>query len=101
MGGLVFPELRGSIREACFARAPPAICGPGPVAEPANARQADRVGTRPTTRSLEASWTMNESEECTGLRPRPYTRAIESGDEDEPPGKSRRHPKWRDVPDHL
>jgi len=43
---------------------------------------------------------MNESEDSAGLRPRPYTRAIESGDEDEPPGKSRRHPIWRDVPDH-
>jgi lysine 2,3-aminomutase len=41
---------------------------------------------------------MSESEERTGLPPRPYP---ECGlEEEEPPGKPRRHPLWRDVPDH-
>jgi lysine 2,3-aminomutase len=43
---------------------------------------------------------MSESEERTGLGSRavrPTTCGIE---EDEPPGKSRRHPLWRDVPHH-
>jgi len=41
---------------------------------------------------------MNETEERTGLHPRfPTSSGIE---EEEPPGKPRRHPLWRDVPDH-
>src|SRR5215831_6068393 len=44
---------------------------------------------------------MNECEERTGLDPRSVIRTTTSGiEEDEPPGKPRRHPLWRDVPDH-
>src|SRR5437764_15079108 len=42
---------------------------------------------------------MNESEERTGLPPRPVTAAAGGIEEEEPPGKPRRHPLWRDVPD--
>src|SRR5215471_9955009 len=44
---------------------------------------------------------MSESEERTGLTPRPYHRAAGGVEEEEPPGKPRRHPVWRDVPDRL
>jgi lysine 2,3-aminomutase len=44
---------------------------------------------------------MSESEERTGFDSRTVPRTISGIDEDEPPGKSRRHPLWRDVPDHL
>ncbi len=50
---------------------------------------------------LEASLTMSESEERTGLQPRPVTRAVSGIEDEEPPGKPRRHPLWRNVPDHL
>jgi lysine 2,3-aminomutase len=44
---------------------------------------------------------MNECEERTGLDPRSVIRTTTNGiEEDEPPGKPRRHPLWRDVPDH-
>src|SRR5260370_16064466 len=43
---------------------------------------------------------MSESEERTGLQPRPFTRAVGGIEDEEPPGKPRRHPLWRDVPDH-
>jgi lysine 2,3-aminomutase len=47
---------------------------------------------------------MSESEERTGLEPRPLNGAAKgtpSGpEEEEPPGKPRRHPLWRNVPDH-
>jgi lysine 2,3-aminomutase len=41
---------------------------------------------------------MSENDQRSGLVLRPYDRP--SGDEEEPPGKPRRHPLWRDVPDH-
>src|SRR3982074_1986789 len=44
---------------------------------------------------------MCDSEERTGLEPRPVSTEPSGFDEDEPPGKPRRHPLWRDVPDHL
>src|SRR5277367_6171572 len=44
---------------------------------------------------------MNESEERTGLASRATAQSSYGYEEDEPPGKSRRHPLWRDVPDHL
>jgi lysine 2,3-aminomutase len=44
---------------------------------------------------------MKDSEERSGLPQRPFARIVSSGEEEEPPGKSRRHPLWRDVPDHL
>jgi lysine 2,3-aminomutase len=44
---------------------------------------------------------MNESEERSGLDPRPVPTTINGVEEEEPPGKPRRHPLWRDVPDHL
>src|SRR5215211_5657023 len=39
---------------------------------------------------------MNESEERTGVEPLSPPRGF---DDEEPPGKPRRHPLWRDVPD--
>src|SRR5215472_10216281 len=42
---------------------------------------------------------MNESEERTGLPPHPYPAALGGIEEEEPPGKPRRHPLWRNVPD--
>jgi lysine 2,3-aminomutase len=43
---------------------------------------------------------MNESEERTGLDPRRVIRTTGGIEEEEPPGKPRRHPLWRDVPNH-
>src|SRR4051794_24517519 len=44
---------------------------------------------------------MNETEERTGLDPRSVPSSGPSGiEEEEPPGKPRRHPLWRDVPEH-
>src|SRR5262249_43593902 len=44
---------------------------------------------------------MSESEERTGLEPRHIPSDTASYDDEEPPGKPKRHPLWRDVPDHL
>src|SRR3954466_2374801 len=44
---------------------------------------------------------MSDLSERTGLEPRSLTRIGASIDDEEPPGKPRRHPLWRDVPDHL
>ena len=44
---------------------------------------------------------MCDSEERTGFEPRPVIPEASGFDEDEPPGKPRRHPLWRDVPNHL
>src|SRR5438552_673316 len=44
---------------------------------------------------------MSDSEDRTGLTPRPFTRVVAGVEDEEPPGKPRRHPLWRDVPDHL
>ncbi len=44
---------------------------------------------------------MSESEERTGIEARPVHTTHCGPDEEEPPGKPRRHPLWRDVPDHL
>ena len=44
---------------------------------------------------------MNESEERTGLEPRSAATQPQWIEEEEPPGKSRRHPLWRDVPEKL
>src|ERR1700730_4228156 len=49
---------------------------------------------------MEASRTMSESEERTGLEPRSVAQTVGGVEEEEPPGKPRRHPLWRDVPDH-
>jgi lysine 2,3-aminomutase len=50
---------------------------------------------------LEAFETMNETEERTGLCHHSSTLQSSNGvEEEEPPGKSRRHPLWRHVPDH-
>jgi lysine 2,3-aminomutase len=43
---------------------------------------------------------MSESEERTGLDPRAVAKADSGIEEEEPPGKPRRHPLWRNVPDH-
>ena len=43
---------------------------------------------------------MNESDERAGLEPPSATpRTLNGVDEEEPPGKPRRHPLWRDVPE--
>jgi lysine 2,3-aminomutase len=44
---------------------------------------------------------MNETEERTGLEPRSVPDTTSGLEEEEPPGKPRRHPLWRDVPDHI
>ena len=44
---------------------------------------------------------MNDSDDRTSIPPRPYMRAVANGDEEEPPSRGKRHPVWRDVPDHL
>jgi lysine 2,3-aminomutase len=44
---------------------------------------------------------MSDSDERTGLPPTPFTQAVDAIEEEEPPGKTRRHPLWRNVPDHL
>src|SRR5215470_17635196 len=44
---------------------------------------------------------MSESEDRTGLHPRPCTQVVGGIEDEEPPGTSRRHPLWRDVPNHL
>src|SRR5437016_36079 len=44
---------------------------------------------------------MNESEERTGLDCRSGFPKASGIEEEEPPGKHRRHPLWRSVPDHL
>src|SRR5438445_9897637 len=44
---------------------------------------------------------MNESDERTGLEPRSFPHQSTGGiEEEEPPGKPKRHPLWRSVPDH-
>src|SRR5207245_11300168 len=43
---------------------------------------------------------MNESEERTGLDCRSGFQTASGIEEDEPPGKPKRHPLWRSVPDH-
>src|SRR6202165_3072379 len=42
---------------------------------------------------------MSETEERTGLVSRPVAEATNGIEEEEPPGKPRRHPLWCDVPD--
>jgi lysine 2,3-aminomutase len=44
---------------------------------------------------------MNETEERTGLDPRSHSPTANGIEEEEPPGKPRRHPLWHDVPDSL
>jgi lysine 2,3-aminomutase len=48
---------------------------------------------------------MSESDERTGLSSPTNNgalhRTVSSNDDEEPPGKPRRHPLWRDVPNHL
>lgn len=48
---------------------------------------------------LEVSQPMNESEERTGLEPRTVFQTTTGIEEEEPPGKPRRHPLWRSVPE--
>ena len=43
---------------------------------------------------------MSESDERTGLDTRSVAHTVGGIEEEEPPGKPRRHPLWRDVPDH-
>jgi lysine 2,3-aminomutase len=44
---------------------------------------------------------MSDSEERTGLDSRSVPQAANGVEEDEPPGKPRRHPLWHTIPDHL
>jgi lysine 2,3-aminomutase len=48
---------------------------------------------------LEVSDRMSESEERTGLVARTVPRNAAGADDEEPPGKPRRHPLWQHVPD--
>jgi lysine 2,3-aminomutase len=41
---------------------------------------------------------MNETEERTGVVPRSVAKTVNGIDEEEPPGKPKRHPLWRSVP---
>src|SRR5215831_7732503 len=41
---------------------------------------------------------MSESEERTGIEARPVPKSVGGFDEEEPPGRPRRHPLWRSVP---
>src|SRR4051812_14402968 len=43
---------------------------------------------------------MSDLSERTGLTPRSLTRIGAGVEDEEPPGKPRRHPLWQDVPDH-
>lgn len=43
---------------------------------------------------------MSETDERSGIDPRAVAQTQGGIDEEEPPGKPRRHPLWRDVPDH-
>jgi lysine 2,3-aminomutase len=43
---------------------------------------------------------MSESEERTGLEPQRAAQTHGAHEDEEPPGKPRRHPLWRDVPQH-
>src|SRR5437868_7230062 len=43
---------------------------------------------------------MNESDERTGFGPPSVEQTTNGVEEEEPPGKPRRHPLWRNVPDH-
>jgi lysine 2,3-aminomutase len=49
---------------------------------------------------LEASDAMNESLQRTGLESPSVYETTSGIEEEEPPGKSQRHPLWRSVPDH-
>ena len=42
---------------------------------------------------------MSETEQLTGMSPRPIV-PYNLIDDDEPPGRPRRHPQWHDVPDN-
>ncbi len=44
---------------------------------------------------------MRDSEDRGCSEALPFARVITSDPEEEPPGRPRRHPVWRDVPDHL
>jgi lysine 2,3-aminomutase len=44
---------------------------------------------------------MNESDERTGIGPPSVDQTANGIEEEEPPGNPRRHPLWRNVPDHL
>jgi lysine 2,3-aminomutase len=43
---------------------------------------------------------MSDSEERTGLGTRPAPHTVNGVEEEEPPGKPKRHPIWQHVPDH-
>src|SRR5262245_19153321 len=44
---------------------------------------------------------MSEAEERTGIPATSFVQTAGGVEEEEPPGKPRRHPLWRDVPDRL
>src|SRR4051794_1383148 len=60
-----------------------------------------RAEAQDTSVLLEATRRMSESEERTGLDTAPIPQPATGIDDEEPPGKPRRHPLWRDVPEHL
>src|SRR5438128_9065773 len=63
-------------------------------------QEAKRPATGRHLSLVEASFPMNQSDERTGLVPQHTPAVMDYGDEEEPPGKPRRHPLWRDVPPH-
>src|SRR5262245_28889769 len=71
------------------------------VDEVSKMRPADARGTRISESSGGLLFTMNESEERTGVDPRrdvPRMVPVSGVEGEEPPGKPRRLPLWRNVP---
>jgi lysine 2,3-aminomutase len=50
--------------------------------------------------ALEASGVMSQSEQRTGMDRAPLATAPTGFDDEEPPGRPRRHPVWQQIPDH-
>src|SRR5581483_9617553 len=76
---------------------------PGPILPPSADFSSPRTAVPAAPpESTEASRVMSESEQRPGLDPRPLTPASAGTfDDDEPPGRPRRHPLWQHTPDHL
>jgi lysine 2,3-aminomutase len=58
------------------------------------------VEADPMNEALEASGVMSQSEQRTGMDRVPLATAPMGFDEEEPPGRPRRHPVWQQIPDH-
>src|SRR6516165_3106572 len=76
---------------------------PGPILPPPAGlpRPPAALAGATLPESLEAARVMTETEQRPGLDPRPLTPAPAGGfDDEEPPGRPRRHPLWQHIPDH-